>query len=176
MYNVTNLRNKLNIAFGETIYNRRKRAGLSQTELGDMLQLTKSTISKYEKGEIEIPATVLPIVSRKCNFSMDEYKNAAEDVFIESNVYNTFSYMTSASLDESISMLFSADEEGKNEEEMTSDLLLEYMSFVNEKRSVPSKYKSDFMELISKALEQDQSNKYKRILNYIYEYQKNDIM
>ncbi len=48
---------------GEGIQKARKRKNVSQEELGNQLGIDKSTISRYEDGSIEIPASILPITA-----------------------------------------------------------------------------------------------------------------
>lgn len=58
---------------GELIHKKRKKKNMSQKELGDFLGVTKSTISKYETGKTDIPASNLYLISKKCGFSVHEY-------------------------------------------------------------------------------------------------------
>ncbi len=48
---------------GEGIQKARKKKNVSQEELGNQLGIDKSTISRYEDGSIEIPASILPITA-----------------------------------------------------------------------------------------------------------------
>ena len=45
--------NQFNIEFGSRLHNARKRKRLSMKRLGEMVSLHESTISRYEKGEIQ---------------------------------------------------------------------------------------------------------------------------
>lgn len=56
---------------GERIKLKRKELGLNQTELADKVGLKFSTISKYEKNEISIPASNLKDIANVLNVSVD---------------------------------------------------------------------------------------------------------
>lgn len=56
---------------GERIKLKRKELGLNQTELADKVGLKFSTISKYEKDEISIPASNLKDIANVLNVSTD---------------------------------------------------------------------------------------------------------
>ena len=45
--------NQFNIEFGSRLHNARKRKKMSMKRLGEMVSLHESTISRYEKGEIQ---------------------------------------------------------------------------------------------------------------------------
>ena len=47
---------------GEKIRELRKRLGLTQEELGDMIGVKKAAINKYEKGLIDIKSSTLNIL------------------------------------------------------------------------------------------------------------------
>lgn len=72
-----------NTAFGEVIQRKRKRAGMTQEQLGNCLGVNKSTISRYENGSIDIPAAALPMSCEACDFKMTEYVDAANDIVTE---------------------------------------------------------------------------------------------
>jgi len=46
---------------------------MSQSKLSDMLKVKESTISRYENGMTEIPASLLPIISEILHFSPAEF-------------------------------------------------------------------------------------------------------
>lgn len=75
-----------NNAFGEVIRRKRMRAGMTQEQLGTCLGVNKSTISRYEKGSIDIPAAVLPISCEACDFKMTEYVEAVNDIMTEQHL------------------------------------------------------------------------------------------
>lgn len=57
---------------GNVIRLQRRRRNESQEMLGKALDVTKSMISRYENGESEIPASVLPIISERYNIRMSD--------------------------------------------------------------------------------------------------------
>lgn len=65
--------------FGEVIRVKRKRSGISGDELGCALGVSRSTISRYEQGSVEIPASALPEISRVCRFPMADYAVAFDE-------------------------------------------------------------------------------------------------
>ena len=73
-------------SIGKVIRTKRKRAGMSQTELAVDLGVTKSTICKYENGSIDMPASVLPAISDSCNFKLSDYIDTTEKANKATNI------------------------------------------------------------------------------------------
>lgn len=73
---------------GSVIRTKRKRAGISEKELAKELNVTKSTISRYENGEMEIPASVLPLICEICSFSMHDYAKAFDGEETQTELVN----------------------------------------------------------------------------------------
>lgn len=65
--------NKLNEHIGSVIKFKRAKEGLSQDELAAKLNITKSTISRYENGIIDIPLSKLQTISEICSFPVRDY-------------------------------------------------------------------------------------------------------
>lgn len=59
--------------YGEVRRRKRKKKNISQKELAEELGITAATVSRYEKGTLEIPASSLPLVSEMCRFRFSEY-------------------------------------------------------------------------------------------------------
>lgn len=59
--------------YGEVIRRKRKKQNISQKELAEELGVTAATVSRYEKGNLEIPASSLPLISEMCRFKFSEY-------------------------------------------------------------------------------------------------------
>lgn len=81
-------------SIGRIIKTKRKKAGMSQTELADSLGVTKATICKYENGIIDMPPSVLPLISESCNFKLSDYIDTTEKAnkaaaIIDSYYHNT---------------------------------------------------------------------------------------
>ena len=57
--------------FGERVYKLRKRLGLSQSQLADMLDVSGKAISKWEKGESLPPVEVFYNISKLYGVSLD---------------------------------------------------------------------------------------------------------
>ncbi|MEM8006631.1 helix-turn-helix transcriptional regulator [Morganella morganii subsp. sibonii] len=55
---------KINKIVGEQIRARRKEQGLSGSELGDKLKLSQQQVSRYERGECNIPLDMLFTISQ----------------------------------------------------------------------------------------------------------------
>lgn len=66
-------------ATGSVIAKKRKQKNISQKELGVRLNVSESTISRYEDGKVDMPVSVLPMVSNACDFPMTEYAVAWEN-------------------------------------------------------------------------------------------------
>ena len=58
----------------------RKKAGLSEEEVGKCLNVGKSTISRYEKGQLSIPAETLPVIAARCNQSPNRFFQSEESI------------------------------------------------------------------------------------------------
>lgn len=43
------------------------------------LEVTRTTVGKYENGEMEIPESLLPVIAEKCNFMMGDYAAAIDE-------------------------------------------------------------------------------------------------
>lgn len=59
--------------YGRIIRQKRKMKGINQKELAEKLNVTDATISRYEKGTLDIPASTLPIICDICDFDFSEY-------------------------------------------------------------------------------------------------------
>ena len=57
---------------GENILNLRKKAGLSQEQLGEKINVTRQTISNWELGETAPNPEQLKLLSKELNVSIDE--------------------------------------------------------------------------------------------------------
>ncbi len=69
--------------YGAVIRCKRKKQNISQKELADKLGVTGTTVSRYETGALEIPASSLPLISEICKFKFSEYMEAF-DVYLMS--------------------------------------------------------------------------------------------
>ena len=56
---------------GERLYDLRKDKGLSQDELGELLNINKHSISSYERGRSEPPDEIKIILAQYFNVSID---------------------------------------------------------------------------------------------------------
>ena len=68
----------LGTQIGSIISRKRKKINVSQAELGAAIGVTKSTVSRYEKGTIDIPISKLPEISNYCKFPMRDYFSEIE--------------------------------------------------------------------------------------------------
>ena len=64
--------------FNEKLINLRKKAGLSQEELGYKLNVTRQTVSKWELGQTTPEMDKLIEISKIFNISVDELINESE--------------------------------------------------------------------------------------------------
>jgi len=76
--------NPIDVEVGKRIRVYRKRAGLSQTHLGDALNLTFQQVQKYENGINRVAPSRLEVIARVCNVpvsaflpSLDKQRNGA---------------------------------------------------------------------------------------------------
>lgn len=77
--------------FGEFIYSQRKKLGLTQDELGRMLNVTNKAVSKWETGETLPEVSSLEALSSALNVTIDELltqkKADTKEVVIEKKNY-----------------------------------------------------------------------------------------
>ena len=77
------------MTLGEKIFELRKKCGLSQEQLGDMVNVTRQTISNWELGETAPNPEQLKLLSKALNISIDELlDNDIQNVVVE-KVSNT---------------------------------------------------------------------------------------
>lgn len=81
-------------ATGRVISKKRKRRNITQEELGKAINVSGSTIGRYEKGKIEIPASVLPLISGICDFPMRDYLMEWERINIKTLVEEAIALKT----------------------------------------------------------------------------------
>lgn len=70
--------NSINYKIGNVIKKKRHRINMSQELLGEKIGVTKSTISRYECGKIDIPLSKLNSISEICNFPMRDYTSSID--------------------------------------------------------------------------------------------------
>ena len=80
-----NKRKEYLAVYGEVIKTKRIRKGFEQKELGESIGVSDTTISRYENGKIEIPASVLPVICRTCDFRMKDFSDKIDQVIILDN-------------------------------------------------------------------------------------------
>jgi len=68
----------LNKHIGSVIRRKRKKKNISQEELATAVRVTKSTISRYEHGKIDIPLSQLTKISQKCEFPVRDYVSSVD--------------------------------------------------------------------------------------------------
>lgn len=61
------------VSIGSVIKKKRERKNMSQEELGEYLEVSKSTVSRMENGKLDMPATTLPLISSYCDFPITDY-------------------------------------------------------------------------------------------------------
>ena len=89
-------------ATGKVIAKNRKKKNISQEELGKMLDVSGTTIGRYEKGTIEIPVSALPVASSTCEFPLRDYLLEWENVSVESTIRDALSNKQTKPDDEEI--------------------------------------------------------------------------
>lgn len=65
-------------SLGKVVKKYRKKSNISQTELAEVLGVSKGNISRYESGTTDMPASSLPIISDYCGFKMKDYSEHLE--------------------------------------------------------------------------------------------------
>ena len=59
--------------YGKVIKRKRTGKNITQMELAEELGISRTTVSRYEKGELEMPASLLPLISDVCSFRFADY-------------------------------------------------------------------------------------------------------
>lgn len=59
--------------YGKVIKRKRTGKNITQMELAEELGVARTTVSRYEKGKLEMPASLLPLISDICNFRFSDY-------------------------------------------------------------------------------------------------------
>lgn len=70
----------------------RKKAGLSQSELGEMIGVSQQTISKYEHADVNVPSDILARMAKFFKVSIEYILK--EDEQEELQEYNTKEFMS----------------------------------------------------------------------------------
>lgn len=78
--------------YGEVIRRKRKKQNISQKELAEELGVTAATVSRYEKGTLEIPASSLPLISEMCRFRFSEYMEGFNIYYISKRMAEIEAY------------------------------------------------------------------------------------
>lgn len=82
------LKNELKQGFlkstGNVICRKRRHKNITQEELGKELGVSASTISRYEKGILDMPVSNLPLISNYCDFKMRDYLIEWEAIDVKS--------------------------------------------------------------------------------------------
>lgn len=71
-------------ATGKVISSKRKKHNITQKELGNKIGVSATTVGRYEKGELDIPSSNLPLISKYCDFKLREYLKEWEATDLES--------------------------------------------------------------------------------------------
>lgn len=61
------------ISIGKVIRRKREVKNITQQELSEFLEVSKSTVSRYESGTFDMPVTTLPLISSYCGFPITDY-------------------------------------------------------------------------------------------------------
>lgn len=77
---------------GIVISSKRKRKNITQQALGDVLDVSKATISRYESGQLDMPLSNLPIISDFCDFRLRDYLIQWESLDIKSFIKKALSF------------------------------------------------------------------------------------
>ena len=61
------------LSLGGVIKKKREKKNITQHELSDFLEVSKSTVSRYESGQTDMPVSTLPLISYYCGFALNDY-------------------------------------------------------------------------------------------------------
>lgn len=67
--------------YGDVIKKKRKSKNISQQELADELNLARTTVGRYENGSLDMPSSLLPVISELCGFPFSAYMEPEYDIF-----------------------------------------------------------------------------------------------
>lgn len=79
----------------DRIYTLRSKLNLSQEEFGKKINVTKHSISSYEKGKNSVKDRVITDICREYSVNEDWLRNGAEPMFIEEDTFSLDEYAKS---------------------------------------------------------------------------------
>ena len=68
--------------YGKLIKSKRRVKNISQDELAKQIEVSRATVSRYESGAVDIPASLLPVISELCGFKFREYVAEKEPILL----------------------------------------------------------------------------------------------
>ena len=131
----------IRITSGKSLKKFRTNFGDTQSDLAKFLQITKSTISKYESGKIEIPLSLLPFISARYNISISN--------FFDETPYNYHTLDTKPFLD----MVNSNSEIYKCDKHIQSKITLFIAKYIQNYMSTTNANSFDTLYTLSQFLE-----------------------
>ena len=75
MKSIDEIREEYIRSYGEAIRGGRRKAGYTQDELAEMIDVTRGTVSRYENGVLDVPGSSLGLISEVCRFPFERYVN-----------------------------------------------------------------------------------------------------
>lgn len=123
-------------ATGKIIKKRRKQKNITQKKLGEVLCVSDTTIGRYEKGTIDIPASSLPIISGFCDFPMRDYLLSWEEISVESMIRDALKVQTDSPDEKEIEYIVKECTEEEANEILSLGLSIDYIIDVQYKNEL----------------------------------------
>lgn len=115
-------------ATGRVIAKKRKRKNITQEELGEALNVSGTTIGRYEKGTIDIPSSSLPLIGGVCDFHMRDYVYEWEDINVENMIREALKTKTDTPDETEIDYIVQACTSKEEEEILSLGLSAKYVT------------------------------------------------
>lgn len=75
------------LSLGSVIKKKREKKNITQQELSEFLEVSKSTVSRYESGKTDMPVTTLPLIGYYCGFALNDYFYDEKVVIATDNLF-----------------------------------------------------------------------------------------
>ena len=150
---------------GNVIYKKRRYKNITQEELGKALGVSASTISRYEKGTLDIPISNLPLISNYCDFRLRDYLIEWESIDIESFIKDALTYEDIVPDKSIINEFIDSCDDGELLDVKEIKQCVDNLQSDLYKHKLADAFVKEHMKTIT-------NSRYRRLVSYYYELQK----
>lgn len=150
---------------GNVIYKKRRYKNITQEELGKALGVSASTISRYEKGTLDIPISNLPLISNYCDFRLRDYLIEWESIDIESFIKDALTYEDIVPDQSIINEFIDSCDDGELLDVKEIKQCVDNLQSDLYKHKLADAFVKEHMKTIT-------NSRYRRLVSYYYELQK----